>query len=75
MSWLLKLFCYVAAWLAVSCGAATLDQLRERDLCFTRAETEAQKRIDVECEGTPFAECSAGRAILEDLRKAHEACP
>jgi hypothetical protein len=63
-----------SAVLTVSCGAS-LAQLRDREMCYTRAETQAQKRIDVECEGMAFAECPAARAILQDLQKAQEACP
>jgi hypothetical protein len=57
-----------------ACGP-TAEQLRARELCYTRAETEAQKRVDIECEGAAFAECQAARDILDDLRVAQEACP
>ncbi|MEY4545363.1 MAG: hypothetical protein RL685_1558 [Pseudomonadota bacterium] len=59
---------------ATACGA-TAEQLRDRDLCYERAESAAQRRVDVECEGMGFAECPGSRAILEDLRKQQEACP
>lgn len=60
--------------IAAGCGA-TLAEVRERDLCYERAETAAQKRVDVECEGASFSECPAAPAILDDLRKAQEGCP
>lgn len=55
------------------CGL-TAAQVRERELCYSRAESAAQARVDVECAAS-FATCAVGREILEELRIAQEACP
>lgn len=60
--------------LTAACGPSA-EQLRDRERCYERAESEAQLRVDRECEGLAFAECRAGDVILEDLRRAQEACP
>lgn len=57
-----------------ACGPSA-EQLRDRELCYERAETEAQQRVDAECEGMAFAECPGAHAILDELRRAQEACP
>lgn len=66
-------------WLIVclvigGCGLSAV-QIRERDLCFERAETAAQKRVDDECAEGSFSTCPAAKSILDELRAAQEACP
>lgn len=56
----------------VGCGL-TATQVRERELCYGRAEAAAQKRVDAECPGK-FSECAAADEILGELRTAQEAC-
>ena len=56
-----------------ACGMTAL-QVRERDLCYSRAEIKAQDRVDSECDGA-FKTCSAARDIMDELRRAEEACP
>jgi hypothetical protein len=55
------------------CGL-TAAQVRDRELCYTRAESAAQRRVDLECRGS-FLACPAADGILADLRRAQEACP
>jgi hypothetical protein len=69
-----RILAATGSFLALACSA-TPEQLRERELCYERAESEAQRRVDSECEGMAFAECPVGHRILDDLRKAQEACP
>ena len=56
------------------CGMSAT-QVRARDLCYSRAEAAAQARVDDECSAGSFAECPARHAILDELRRAQEACP
>jgi hypothetical protein len=63
----------VAIMLAVACGM-TAAQVRERELCYAKAEANAQKRVDTEC-AVSFATCPLAGAILDELRAAQEACP
>jgi len=64
---------HVILALALACGP-TAEQLRERELCYERAESAAQSRVDSECPGS-FAECPAADGIMAELRQAQEACP
>ena len=61
---------------ALACGPS-LDQIRVRELCYTRAEAAAQARVDRECyaAGQPFAACPARPDILAQLQREQEACP
>jgi hypothetical protein len=59
--------------LGPACGPSA-EQLRERELCYERAESAAQQRVDTECPGS-FAECAAADGIMAELRQAQEACP
>lgn len=58
---------------AAACGP-TIEQLHERELCYQRAETAAQARVDAECPDL-FTECPVADDILADLRQAQETCP
>jgi hypothetical protein len=55
------------------CGMSAA-QVRERELCYNRAETVAQDRVDRECSGS-FRTCPVADDIMEQLRRAQEACP
>lgn len=65
---------YVLASLAVIACGMSATQIQTRERCYERAEADAQARVDRECPES-FARCEAASAILEDLRKAQEACP
>jgi hypothetical protein len=58
---------------SAACGPS-VEQLRDRELCYERAEGAAQARVDGECSGS-FATCPAADGILDELRLAQEACP
>jgi hypothetical protein len=55
------------------CGMSAA-QVRDRELCYNRAETVAQDRVDRECSGS-FRTCPVADDIMEQLRRAQEACP
>jgi hypothetical protein len=57
----------------VGCGP-TPEQLREREICYAKAEAAAQERVDTEC-AVSFATCPKGAEILDQLRTAQESCP
>lgn len=63
----------VVALALVGCGLSAA-QVRERELCYSRAEAAAQDRVDRECSGS-FRTCPAADAIMAELRAAQEACP
>ncbi len=66
----------VSASLFVSltgCGMSAV-QVRDRNLCYGRADAAAQKRVDQECSDS-FTTCLAANDILDELRAAQEACP
>jgi hypothetical protein len=56
-----------------ACGLSAV-QVRERELCYERAEAAAQARVDAECAES-FTDCATADAILTELRTAQEACP
>lgn len=58
---------------AAGCGLSAT-QVRERELCYDRAETAAQKRVDDECSGS-FSTCPVRSDIMAELRRNQEACP
>ncbi len=60
-------------WLTIGCGLSAA-QVRERDLCYERAEAAAQKRVDDECPES-FAACPARDDIMAQLKRDQEACP
>ena len=57
----------------LGCGL-TAAQVRERELCYSRAEAAAQERVDREC-AVSFSTCPVARDILDELRRAQEECP
>jgi hypothetical protein len=57
---------------AAGCGAS-LEQLRGREDCYFRAESDAQVRVDNECSDG-FAACASRDDIMAQLQKAQEAC-
>jgi hypothetical protein len=59
--------------LAAGCGLTAV-QIKDRERCYARAEAHAQERVDDECPDT-FRTCIKANDILEELRKAQEACP
>jgi hypothetical protein len=68
----------IATWWALfgistGCGLTAV-QIRERDLCYERADAAAQGRVDRECSDS-FAACPTADAIMDELRRAQEACP
>lgn len=63
----------VLALAVAGCGP-TAAQVRERELCYERAEAGAQLRVDLECPGL-FSTCVASTDILAELRREQEACP
>jgi hypothetical protein len=52
----------------------TAVQVRDRDLCYERAESAAQARVDAECAES-FAACPVADDIMDELRQAQESCP
>jgi hypothetical protein len=52
----------------------TAVQVRDRELCYSRAEAAAQKRVDQECADS-FQTCLSANDILDELRVAQESCP
>jgi hypothetical protein len=57
---------------AAGCGAS-LEQLRNREDCYFRAESDAQVRVDLECKDG-FAACASKDDIMAQLKAAQEAC-
>lgn len=58
---------------SAACGPSA-EQLRDRELCYERAESAAQARVDHECPDL-FTDCPVANDILDELRVAQEACP
>jgi hypothetical protein len=63
----------MAVVLVAGCGLSAV-QVRDRNLCYERADAAAQARVDRECPGS-FSDCEAANAILDELRAAQKACP
>jgi hypothetical protein len=59
--------------LTSACGMTAV-QVRDRDLCYERAESAAQARVDAECAES-FAACPVADDIMDELRQAQESCP
>ena len=62
-------FAAFAAFAELGCGP----DAAERERCYDAAEADAQRRVDVECPGR-FDTCPAADAIVDELRRAQEAC-
>lgn len=62
-----------AGALLVACGPGAAE-LAERERCYEAAEAAAQRRADRECPDL-FIECHSADDILDELRRAQEACP
>lgn len=60
------------AAVATGCSLSAA-QLRDRNLCYHRADAAAQARVDAECADS-FATCGAADPIMTELRTAQEAC-
>lgn len=54
------------------CGLSAV-QIRDRNLCYGRADAAAQARVDAECSDS-FRSCPAAQSILDQLRTEQEAC-
>lgn len=64
----------ILATLALAGCGLTAAQIRERDLCYERADAAAQDRVDRECAES-FSTCPTADDIMDELRRAQEACP
>lgn len=62
----------VAATVTTGCGLSA-SQVRDRNLCYHRADAAAQARVDAECPES-FLKCSAADPIMAELRAAQEEC-
>jgi hypothetical protein len=62
----------VLVCVAAGCGAS-LEQLRGREDCYFRAESDAQVRVDLECKDG-FAACASKDDIMAELKRNQEAC-
>ena len=61
-----------AMFMLTGCGL-TATQVRERQLCYHRADAAAQARVDAECPGS-FSKCESADPIMAELRQSQEAC-
>lgn len=64
----------LVAMVALTACGMSATQVRERELCYSKAEAKAQERVDRECSAS-FSTCPVARDILDGLRKDQEACP
>lgn len=66
----------LASVLIWGCGPS-LQQIRERELCYGQAEAQAQASVDRECyaAGLSFAQCPAREAIMSQLADDQSRCP
>lgn len=62
-----------AAALAVLAVLGCGPDAAERERCYDAAEADAQRRVDAECPGR-FDTCDSADAIVDELRRAQEAC-